>query len=44
MVGLCPNHHKMIHNFKFRKEMRELLKEKGFILPHDIKLDFYLEN
>jgi len=43
MVGLCPNHHQMIHNFQFRKEMRELLKEKGYILPKDIKLDFSLE-
>lgn len=44
LVGLCPNHHKMIHDFRFRREMRDLLKEKGFELPKDIKLDFSLED
>jgi len=43
LAGLCPNHHKMIHNFRFRKEMRELLKKKGFNLPEDVKLDFSLD-
>jgi len=43
LIGLCPNHHKMIHNFKFRKEMRELLKQNGFNLLMDNKLDFELE-
>ena len=42
MVGLCPNHHKMVHQYKFRKQMRDLLEEKGFILPKDDKLDFEL--
>jgi len=44
LIGLCPNHHKMVHVFQFRKEMREILKEKGYNLPKDIKLDFSLEN
>jgi len=44
IVGLCPNHHKMIHDFRFRREMRDLLKEKGCVLPKDIKLDFSLES
>jgi len=39
-VGLCPNHHQMLHNFEFRKEIRELLNQKGYILPLDKKLDF----
>ncbi|MDO8468064.1 MAG: hypothetical protein Q7S56_03920 [Nanoarchaeota archaeon] len=30
LVGLCPNHHKMLHDFRYRKEMLELLKEKGY--------------
>jgi len=30
MIGLCPNHHKMIHNIKFKEEINNLLKEKGF--------------
>lgn len=29
-VGLCPNHHKMIHLEKYKKEIFKLLKEKGF--------------
>jgi hypothetical protein len=44
LVGLCPNHHKMIHRFEYRKEILEKLKEKGFNTPKDAKLDFYLEN
>jgi len=40
LIGLCPNHHKMLHNFKFRKEIRQILSEKGIILPPDEKLDF----
>lgn len=40
LVGLCPNHHKMIHNFEFKKEIYNLLKDKGFEIPNDIKLDF----
>jgi hypothetical protein len=43
LIGLCPNHHQMLHNFKFRKEIRELLKQKGHNLPIDKKLDFKLE-
>ena len=30
IVGLCPNHHKMIHNFEYRYELLLFLKEKGF--------------
>jgi hypothetical protein len=41
LVGLCPNHHRMIHNFKFRNEIFQALKEKGFDLPLDEKLDFH---
>jgi len=40
LVGLCPNHHKMFHNFKFRKEVRDILISKGFKVPEDIKIDF----
>ncbi len=42
LVGLCPNHHKMLHDFRFRKEIRELLGAKGIILPKDEKIDFRL--
>ena len=43
LVGLCPNHHKMLHDFKFRKEIRKMLSEKGIILPKDEKIDFKLD-
>lgn len=42
LIGLCPNHHQMVHNFQFRKEMRQLLRQKGYTLPKDTKLDFEL--
>lgn len=35
LVGLCPNHHRMINNLKFRNEIWQILKEKGFDLPLD---------
>ena len=40
LIGLCPNHHKMLHNFSYRREMLNNLKEKGFNPPKDPKLDF----
>lgn len=40
LVGLCPNHHQMFHNFQFRKEIRDILVSKGFGVPEDIKIDF----
>ena len=43
LIGLCPNHHRMLHEFRFRKEMREILKEKGFNLPKDKKLEFNID-
>ncbi len=40
LVGLCPNHHKMFHNFNYRKEVQKDLRKKGFKVPEDIKIDF----
>ena len=31
MIGLCPNHHKMIHLIEFRAEILPKLKEKGVL-------------
>jgi len=39
-AGLCPNHHKMFHDFRYRKEIQEDLRKKGFKVPEDIKIDF----
>ena len=43
LIGLCPNHHKMLHRFEYKKEILEKLKEKGFNAPEDKKLGFSLE-
>lgn len=43
LIGLCPNHHRMIHNFNFRNEIFQTLKEKGFDLPLDEKLEFHAQ-
>ncbi|MBL7059112.1 hypothetical protein ISS08_01545 [Candidatus Pacearchaeota archaeon] len=44
LIGLCPNHHKMIHRFKYREEILGLLEKKGFKRPEDPKLAFTLED
>jgi len=33
LIGLCPNHKRMINNHKFRPEIFQALKEKGYKLP-----------
>jgi len=33
LIGLCPNHHRMIHNHNFRQEILAILKQKGFDMP-----------
>jgi len=40
LVGLCPNHHKMLHDFRYKQEMFNLLKEKGFNVTEDKKMQF----
>ena len=27
-IGLCPNHHRMLHNIKFRKDIFKILEDK----------------
>ena len=41
LIGLCPNHHRMIHNFNCRNEIFQILKGKGFDLPLEEKLEFH---
>src|SRR3989344_3156855 len=43
LAGLCPNHHKMLHDYRYREEMFNLLKQKGFIIPEDKKLEFRIK-
>jgi len=33
LIGLCPNHHQMFHNLKYRREIIEKLIEKGIKVP-----------
>ena len=33
LVGLCPNHHRMINNLKFKDEILLELKKKGYDMP-----------
>lgn len=40
LVGLCPNHHRMFHDFKYRKDVQEELRKRDFNVPEDIKIDF----
>jgi len=40
LIGLCPNHHKMLHNFNYRQEVQESLRKRGFKIPEDIKINF----
>jgi hypothetical protein len=35
LIGLCPNHHRMIHNHKFRPNILKILKEKGYKIPEE---------
>lgn len=42
LIGLCPNHHKLIHDRRFRKEIFKILREKGFKVQEKYKDDeFY---
>tara|TARA_Y100000310_G_scaffold343880_1_gene453665 strand:- start:12051 stop:12587 length:537 start_codon:yes stop_codon:yes gene_type:complete len=33
LVGLCPNHHKMIHRLDYQEEIYQTLEEKRFKVP-----------
>ena len=33
LVGLCPNHHKMYHEYRYRDEILQKLAEKGVKVP-----------
>jgi hypothetical protein len=39
LIGLCPNHHRMIHNQKFRNDLFQILQEKGYHLPLNEKFE-----
>jgi len=31
LVGMCPNHHRMIHSYQYKDEIEKILKEKGLL-------------
>lgn len=31
LIGLCPNHHKMVHHLQFRDEILQKLRERGLL-------------
>lgn len=33
LIGVCPNHHRMIHHLKHQKEIFDILREKGYSVP-----------
>ena len=37
LIGLCPNHHKMLHTLKYKEEILKLLREKGLLVPIEVK-------
>ena len=39
LVGICPNHHKMIHDRRFRGEVLDILKGQGFKVPENLSND-----
>ncbi len=41
LIGLCPNHHRMINNYKYRHEIFARLVQLGYKLPFDDKIDFH---
>lgn len=38
LVGLCPNHHMMIHDRKYQDEIISVLREKGYTLQPLVKI------
>jgi hypothetical protein len=44
LIGLCPNHHKMFHDLRYRKEIAQQLRDKGFDFKEHPKWDFNLDD
>lgn len=43
LIGLCPNHHKMFHDFRYKKEIMDSLQQNGIEVPQNMKLEFESE-
>lgn len=44
LIGLCPNHHKMLHTRNYTQEIFKQLEEKGYSLPKVYKDDEFYKN
>lgn len=40
LICLCPNHNKMISSLNYRRQIYDLLKEKGVKIPQNLDSDF----
>jgi hypothetical protein len=38
LIGLCPNHHKMFHDYRFKQEIIDSLVSRGIKVPSNPKL------
>tara|TARA_Y100000310_G_scaffold341930_1_gene442904 strand:+ start:9128 stop:9613 length:486 start_codon:yes stop_codon:yes gene_type:complete len=41
LIGLCPNHHRMINNYKYKFEVFAELAKLGYRLPISEKVDYH---
>lgn len=39
LAGLCPNCHRLIHSKQYQKEIFDILKNKGFLVPQGYEFD-----
>ncbi len=35
LVGLCPNHHRMLHDFRYKSQIIKALKDKNYVFAYD---------
>lgn len=42
LIGVCPNHHRMIHFKVYQKEVFDILEEKGFNVPKGYEMDGFV--
>ena len=35
LVGLCPNHHRMLHDFRYKGQIIKVLKDKNYVFAYD---------
>lgn len=40
LVGLCPNHHRMIHSYNFTEQILDILRSKGYVVPDNNKIGY----